>query len=66
MDPAETAVYENATTTARAALGATAFEESMEKGRMLGRDAAVKLALGSSDRSSDERARSLGGTVRLS
>jgi tetratricopeptide (TPR) repeat protein len=53
--PAETAVYENATTAARAALGATAFEESMEEGRMLGRDAAVDLAFGSSDRSSDER-----------
>jgi hypothetical protein len=55
-DQAETAVYENATTAARAALGTTAFEESMEEGRMLGRDAAVDLALGSSDRSSDEGA----------
>ena len=49
MDPAETAVHENATTTVRAALGATEFEQSLEEGRMLGRDAAVALALGSSD-----------------
>ena len=62
MAPAETAVYENATTAVRAALGAAAFEQSMEEGRVLGRDAAVKLALDSSD----ERARSLDGTVRLS
>ena len=48
-DQAETAVYENATTAVRAALGATAFEQSLEEGRMLGRDAAVDLALGSSD-----------------
>jgi predicted ATPase/class 3 adenylate cyclase len=54
--PAEKAVYENATIAARAALGATAFEESIEEGRVLGRDAAVELALGSSDRSGDERA----------
>jgi len=46
MGPAETAVYENATTAARAALGAAAFEESIEEGGMLGRDAAVELALG--------------------
>ena len=62
LGPAETAVYENATTAVQAALGAAAFEQSMEEGRVLGRDAAVKLALGSSD----ERARSVGGTVRLS
>ena len=49
MDTAETAVYESATTAVRTALGATAFEQSMEEGRMLGRDAAVELALGSSD-----------------
>jgi len=61
LAPAETAVYEDATTAARAALGADAFEHSMEEGRVLGGDAAVKLALGPSD----ERARSVGGTVRL-
>ena len=61
-DSAETALYENATKAVRAALGSTAFEQSMEEGRVLGRDAAVELAL----HSSDERARSVGGTVRLS
>ena len=66
LAPAETAVYENATKAARVALGPIVFEQSLEEGRMLGRDAAVELALGSGDRSSDERARSLGDTVRLS
>jgi predicted ATPase/class 3 adenylate cyclase len=66
LAPAETAVYENATKAARSALGPIAFEQSLEEGRLLGRDAAVALALGSGDRSSDERARSLGDTVRLS
>jgi len=62
LDPAEKAVYENATTAVRTALGTAAFEQSMEEGRVLDRDAAVKLALGSSD----ERARSVGGSVPLS
>jgi hypothetical protein len=47
LAPAEKAVWENATTTVRAALGPTAFEQSMEEGRVLGRHAAVELALGS-------------------
>jgi predicted ATPase len=66
MDPAETAVCEKAKSAVRAALGATALEESLEEGRTLGRDAAVELALGSGEQSSGERASSLGGTVRLS
>lgn len=64
MGPAETAVYENATSAARAALGEAPFEESVEEGRLLGRDAAVELALGSGDRSSVESTASL--TVALS
>ena len=59
MGPAETAVYENATSAARAALGEAPFEESVEEGRLLGRDAAVELALGSGDRSSVESTASL-------
>ena len=51
------------TAAVRTALGATAFEQSMEEGRMLGRDAAVELALGSGDRSSVESRASLAGTV---
>jgi hypothetical protein len=42
-------VYKNATTAVRAALGVTAFEELLEDSHMLGRYAAVDLALGSSD-----------------
>lgn len=66
LAPAEKAVYENATTAVRAALGPTTFEQSMEEGRVLGRDAAVELALGSSDSSSIESALTLGGADRLS
>src|SRR5436190_5862576 len=66
LAPAETAVYENATKAARAALGPIAFEQSLEEGRMLGRDAAVELALGTGARASVESTPSLGGTVRLS
>ena len=66
LDTAEAAVYENATTAVRAALGATALEQSLEEGRVLGRDAAVELGLGSGARASVESAPSLGGTVRLS
>ena len=47
LDPAEKAVCENARKAVRAALGPTAFDQSMEEGRVLGRDAAVELALGS-------------------
>ena len=65
LDTAEAAVYENATTAVRAALGATALEQSLEEGRVLGRDAAVELGLGSGARASVEST-SLGGTVRLS
>src|SRR5436190_6204291 len=66
LAPAEKAVCENATKAVRAALGPTAFEQSMEEGRMLGRDAAVELALGTGARASVESTPSLGGTVRLS
>ena len=48
LGDAEQAVYEQAATAARDALGAAFFEQSLEEGRMLGRDAAVKLGLGSS------------------
>ena len=46
---AERAVYEQAMAAARQAVGVPAFERSFEEGRMLGRDAAVDLGLGSSD-----------------
>jgi hypothetical protein len=44
---AERAVYEQAMTTAGQAAGVPAFEQSFEEGRMLGRDAAIALGLGS-------------------
>jgi tetratricopeptide (TPR) repeat protein len=49
LAPAERAVYEQAMTTARQAVGVPAFEQSFEEGRMLGRDAALELGLGSGD-----------------
>jgi non-specific serine/threonine protein kinase len=49
LSPAERAVFEKATTTARDALGPIAFDQSMEEGRMLGREAAVAFALACSD-----------------
>jgi hypothetical protein len=45
MSPAETAVYERAGATARAALGDAVFEEALEEGRLLTRDQAVELGL---------------------
>jgi hypothetical protein len=50
LGPAERAVYDQAMTTARQALGAPAFEQSFEEGRTLVRDAAVELGLGSGAR----------------
>jgi predicted ATPase/class 3 adenylate cyclase len=47
LAPAERAVYEQARTTARDALGAPLFEQLREEGRLLGRDAAVQLGVGS-------------------
>jgi non-specific serine/threonine protein kinase len=49
LAPAERAVYEQAMTTARQAVGVPAFEQSFEEGRMLCRDAALELGLGSGD-----------------
>jgi non-specific serine/threonine protein kinase len=49
LGQAEQAVYEQAATTVREALGATLFEQLRKEGRGLGRDAAVQLGLGSGD-----------------
>jgi hypothetical protein len=48
LAPAERGVYEQAMTTARHGLGGPAFEQAFEEGRLLGRDAAIALGLGSS------------------
>ena len=63
LGPAETAVHDNAKATARVALGDTAFERSMEEGGMIGREAAVRLAL---ERDGDAPAAALGSALRLS
>jgi predicted ATPase len=46
---AERAVYERVRTVVLDTLGATLFKQSLEEGRMLGREAAVQLGLGSID-----------------
>jgi hypothetical protein len=63
LGPAETAVHDNAKATARVALGDAAFERSMEEGGMIGREAAVRLAL---ERDGDAPATALGSALRLS
>ena len=45
LSPTEGAVHENAATTVREALGPAAFEQALEEGRLLTREAAVELAL---------------------
>jgi hypothetical protein len=46
LGPAERGVYDGAVEAARAALGPDSFERRLDEGRLLGRDAAVELALG--------------------
>ena len=65
LPPAETSVYENALTTVRDALGAASFEQSLEEGRLLMREAAVELALESSESPTPQHASGLGSATRL-
>jgi hypothetical protein len=65
LPPAEAAVHEQAATTSREALGAAAFEESLEEGRLLTREATVELALRSSESPAPEHTARLGSDTRL-
>jgi predicted ATPase/class 3 adenylate cyclase len=64
LPPVETAVYTRATTTSRDALGAGAFEQLLEEGRLLTRDAAVELGLGVGDAPAAKRSGALGAPTR--
>jgi hypothetical protein len=65
LPPVEKAVYEKARTTSREALGADTFEQLLEEGRLLTRDAAVELGLEVGDAPGAEPGGALGAAPRL-
>lgn len=65
LPPVETAVYEMATATSRDAIGTDSFEELLEEGRLLTREAAVELGLATGDGPRSERGGALGAATGL-
>ncbi|MFL5931655.1 MAG: hypothetical protein ACJ75P_10390, partial [Gaiellaceae bacterium] len=65
LPPAETAVRDRATTMSRDALGAASFEQLLEEGGMLSRDAAVELGLGVGEGPKAEPSLALGAPTQV-
>ena len=65
LPPVETAVYDKATAMSRDALGTDSFEQLLEEGRLLSREAAVELGLATGDGPKSERGGALGAATGL-